>query len=257
VCVMKLVSIYQNRSDLLPPSLLRLCSCCSREIISPVLARAPDAKRPAFALYLADGGWFMAYEGRPVTFRRKRYFILPLLRELLANHRRHFDLCSLIELFGGGCNPGVRCATGVAIASGLSVHEVGRGRRRRPHRRYDGHIEELREKCSDARDLLELAKRNNDLGAVERWSQAIDATVQAIRACGISARDLQGESDAKRVVDRIRKALGYFIVEVLSHDHEDLARHLSANIEIDADGACYGWHLEDAPDWVTSPPMAK
>jgi hypothetical protein len=195
-------------------------------VLTALICQAEEADAAAAFVFRRYGEfWRLTFDGQTVYL--KDSVGLAYIARLLNESNRDIPAVSLLAA-RAGIDP--RLASG---SSGKLLEEADREKYQNLYREYTEELEE--------------AKRNNDLGRIERLQTQMDGLASEIaRATGLG-----GRSREKTDADKVRKSVSMAVsrdIERVAGEHAALGRHSNAAIN---SGYTFRYAPEQPIDWQT------
>jgi hypothetical protein len=195
-------------------------------VLTALICQAEEADAAAAFVFRRYGEfWRLTFDGQTVYL--KDSVGLAYIARLLNEPNRDIPAVSLLAA-RAGIDP--RIASG---SSGKLLEEADREKYQNLYREYTEELEE--------------AKRNNDLGRIEKLQTQMDGLASEIaRATGLG-----GRSREKTDADKVRKSVSMAVsrdIERVAGEHAALGRHLNAAIN---SGYTFRYAPEQPIDWLT------
>ncbi|GIW56289.1 MAG: hypothetical protein KatS3mg082_2750 [Nitrospiraceae bacterium] len=216
------------------PTVIQLCRIAELKdgqmvldeaVLTALTCQAEEGDAAASFVFRRYGEfWRLTFEGQTVYL--KDSVGLAYIARLLNEPNRDIPAVSLLAA-RAGIDP--RIASG---SSGKLLEEADREKYQNLYREYTEELEE--------------AKRNNDLGRIEKLQAQMDwLATEIARATGLS-----GRSREKTDADRVRKSVSMAVsrdIERIAGEHAALGRHLNAAIN---SGYTFRYAPEQPIDWL-------
>ncbi len=195
-------------------------------VLTALICQAEEADAVAAFVFRRYGEfWRLTFDGQTVYL--KDSVGLAYIARLLNEPNRDIPAVSLLAA-RAGIDP--RIASG---SSGKLLEEEDRAKYQNLYREYSEELEE--------------AKRNNDLGRIEKLKSDMDSLAHELaRATGLG-----GRSREKTDADKVRKSVSMAVsrdIERITGEHAALGRHLDAFI---TSGLTFRYAPEPPIDWLT------